>query len=160
MTWAPKMGRDTPVAARRLPHAPHQGASRGGDFALPGGFWHTHLEGLEGEAHVEALGDGDLPDAHLAGPVVVGVVGGLDVPVVLLHVPPADGCKGGRTSPSLSSHTPRHPGGPPKTFFFTFVDGEKAFAHPVAAAAELDPEAAVGGDDGLGQLVAAEPAWG
>lgn len=85
----------------------------GGNFPFPGAS-RTHLEGLEGEAHVEALGDGDLPDAHLAGPVVVGVVGGLDVPVVLLHVPPADGCKGRRGPP------PRHelprpaaaPGGP------------------------------------------------
>lgn len=38
----------------------------------------------------------------------------------------------------------------------TFIDSREAFAHPVTAAAELDPQPAVGGDDGIRQLVAAE----
>lgn len=38
----------------------------------------------------------------------------------------------------------------------TLINGRETFSHPVAAAAELNPQPAVGGDDGLGQLVAAE----
>ena len=51
----------------------------------------TYLEGLEGEAHVEALGHLDAPDADFAGPVIIWVIGRLDVTIVLFHISPADG---------------------------------------------------------------------
>lgn len=51
----------------------------------------TYLEGLEGEAHVEALGHLDPPDADFAGPVVIWVIGRLDVPVIFFDVSPTDG---------------------------------------------------------------------
>lgn len=60
-----------------------------GHERIPGSL--THLEGLEGEAHVEALGHLDAPDADFAGPVIVGVIGRLDVAIVLFHISPADG---------------------------------------------------------------------
>lgn len=50
----------------------------------------AHLKGLEGQAHMVALGDRDLPHTHFVGPVVVWVVGGLDLPVVLSHLTTAD----------------------------------------------------------------------
>lgn len=41
----------------------------------------------------------------------------------------------------------------------TLINRREPFSHPVAAAAELNPQPAVGGDDGLGQLVAAKTTW-
>ena len=40
---------------------------------------------------MEALGHLDPPDADLAGPVVIWVIGRLDVAIVLFHISPADG---------------------------------------------------------------------
>lgn len=89
-----------------------------------------NLEGLEGEAHVEALGHLDPPDADFAGPVIIGVIGRLDVAIVLFHISPADG----------------------------FIDGKEALPDPVATASEFNPEAAVGGDDRLREFAPAEAA--
>lgn len=50
----------------------------------------AHLKGLEGQAHMEALGNGDFPHTHFVGPVVVWVVGGLDLPIILPHLTTAD----------------------------------------------------------------------
>lgn len=41
----------------------------------------------------------------------------------------------------------------------TLVNGGETFSHPVTAAAKLDPQPAVSGDDWLWQLVAAEATW-
>ena len=54
------------------------------------------------------------------------------------------------------------PGTPPPTplspCLSTFIDREEALPDPVAAAAEFNPEAAVGGDDGLGEFAPTEAA--
>lgn len=47
---------------------------------------------------------------------------------------------------------------PPPASVSTFIDGKEALPDPVAATAELNPEAAVSGDDGLGQFAPAEAA--
>lgn len=41
----------------------------------------------------------------------------------------------------------------------TLINGGESFSHPVTAAAELNPQAAVGGDDWLRQLITAETTW-
>lgn len=41
----------------------------------------------------------------------------------------------------------------------TLINGGETFSHPVTAAAELNPQPAVGGDDWLGQLIATEATW-
>jgi hypothetical protein len=49
----------------------------------------------------------------------------------------------------------------PRTPFLslsTFIDSKEALSNPVAAASEFHPEAAVGGDDGLGEFAPTEPA--
>lgn len=46
----------------------------------------AHLEGLEGEPHVEALGDRDPPHTFLGRPVVIGVVGRLDLASIFVDV--------------------------------------------------------------------------
>lgn len=48
---------------------------------------------------------------------------------------------------------------PPSPCLSTFIDRKEAFPDPVAAAAEFNPEAAVGGDDGLREFAPAEAAW-
>lgn len=77
----------------------------------------TYLEGLEGEAHVEALGHLDPPDADFAGPVIIWVIGRLDVAVVLFHISPTDSCgdtvqvgtKGGQRECSALLRSPSPP---------------------------------------------------
>lgn len=41
----------------------------------------------------------------------------------------------------------------------TLINGGETFSHPVTAAAELNPQTAVGGDDWLWELIAAETTW-
>ncbi len=41
----------------------------------------------------------------------------------------------------------------------TLINGGETFSHPVTAAAELNPQSAVGGDDWLGQLITTETTW-
>lgn len=74
--------------------------------------------------------------------------------------------------PSWALHlAPRVPGGAgsrmlrgpisdssPSSILSTFVDCEEALPDPVAAAAEFNPEAAVGGDDRLGEFAPTEAA--
>lgn len=88
---APSAGGDLAAGIQR-PKA-HRGGPSWGKRALkpqvPGSL--TYLKGLEGEAHMEALGHLNPPDADFAGPVIVRVIGRLDVAVVLFHISPADG---------------------------------------------------------------------
>lgn len=41
----------------------------------------------------------------------------------------------------------------------TLINGGETFSHPITAAAELNPQATVCGDDGLGQLIPTETTW-
>lgn len=41
----------------------------------------------------------------------------------------------------------------------TLINGGKTFSHPVTAAAKLNPQSAVGGNDWLGQLIPTETTW-
>lgn len=41
----------------------------------------------------------------------------------------------------------------------TLINRRETFSHPVTAAAELNPQSAVGGDDWLGQLIATKTTW-
>lgn len=46
-----------------------------------------------------------------------------------------------------------------RKWVLTFINSRETFSHPVTAAAELNPQAAVNGDDRLGQLIATETTW-
>lgn len=46
-----------------------------------------------------------------------------------------------------------------RKWVLTFINSRETFSHPVTAAAELNPQAAVSGDDWLGQLIATETTW-
>lgn len=50
-------------------------------------------------------------------------------------------------------------GSPPPSFLSTFIDRKEALPNPVAAAAEFNPEAAVSGDDRLGEFGPTEAAY-
>lgn len=41
----------------------------------------------------------------------------------------------------------------------TLINSGETFSHPVAAAAELNPQPAVDGDDWLGQLITTKTTW-
>ncbi len=41
----------------------------------------------------------------------------------------------------------------------TLINGGETFSHPVTAAAELNPQSAVGGDDWLRELISTETTW-
>lgn len=41
----------------------------------------------------------------------------------------------------------------------TLINSRETFSHPVTAAAELNPQSAVGGDDWLRQLITTKTTW-